>query len=930
MEKTSQMERTEPKKLNRKGRLVTFYRNGDPFSSGLIVSISQKSFPTLDSLLAWLNTKIVTTNGVKFIFSYPDGHEVKSVSDFRGGYLYVVSSTRTFNRNIKYGVCKEQQQMWSNKALTGENMKNGAANPNVVKGRSRHGSLGGQTQWRPRVITVISNTNRELRERLILNPKTTQNFEELPLWKGRPVKALYTIQPPYIKVESYSQLFRDFKDHHTFLACGEELPLELNNQALSESDSSGIDSVNGFHDIRIPKRAQIHGAALPSVPPINEDLSKNRNGVPKPFSDRPFAPRTGAVRVEILGQTREFYPPTVFDAIDDGSKPDKLLTLQWVYGYRGHDTRYNLLILPSTGELVYYVGTVVVIFDRVNGIQRHYMGHTEDITCLAMHPNQKWLATGQQAGNSTQQQFQAAHIRIWDSRMLNTYAIIGLGTMKVSVCSLGFSIQSNGDFLQAVDEHDLHVLRVWDWQNEKLIAQTTTTPYSHLYFWKLAWDPYRERQGRLLRDTRSGHFDDESTRILTCVCFSALGDVIVGDSTGSISVWTREDDDDDEDLFILNKYFSDNIRPKHKNAIFGMVTLQDGTLLTAAGRELKVWDTMDSFKLIKERVLPESIGNIRALVIQNPSSTDGVIYLGTTKGYIWEGFLQHKFTPVVQGHNQSVSAVTVIQGESAFVTVGVDHLVIKWSMENHNVTWKIMLEGPCTCVNIDPQGDMLIVGTSIGRLHIINTYDGLPITSLQISTEPISSLQFSPNESYLAAGSQDGKITVFKVLYDGQFYRKLGILDTFNIAVSHIDWSMDSRYIQSESTDHELQYWNVMELTKVKSARVMRDVDWASHTCTLAFTHLGAWSNLDSNEILTTVGCFTGKTTNYLCAGDNKGRLRLYKYPCSCYKAKFNEEKQCSSSLINIQTLDSNGGLLSSGTDASLMQWAIESDDDNI
>lgn len=48
------------------------------------------------------------------------------------------------------------------------------------------------------------------------------------------------------------------------------------------------------------------------------------------------------------------------------------------------------------------------------------------------------------------------------------------------------------------------------------------------------------------------------------MCFSALGDVIVGDSTGAISVWTREDDDDDEDLFILNKYFSDNIRPKHK------------------------------------------------------------------------------------------------------------------------------------------------------------------------------------------------------------------------------------------------------------------------------------------------------------------------------------------------------------------------------
>ena len=34
-----------------------------------------------------------------------------------------------------------------------------------------------------------------------------------------------------------------------------------------------------------------------------------------------------------------------------------------------------------------------------------------------------------------------------------------------------------------------------------------TAGRQHLYFWKLAWDPYRERQGRLLRDTRSGHFE---------------------------------------------------------------------------------------------------------------------------------------------------------------------------------------------------------------------------------------------------------------------------------------------------------------------------------------------------------------------------------------------------------------------------------------
>lgn len=48
------------------------------------------------------------------------------------------------------------------------------------------------------------------------------------------------------------------------------------------------------------------------------------------------------------------------------------------YGYRGIDTRRNLWVLP-TGELLYYVAAVAVLYDRDEDSQRHYIGHTEDI-----------------------------------------------------------------------------------------------------------------------------------------------------------------------------------------------------------------------------------------------------------------------------------------------------------------------------------------------------------------------------------------------------------------------------------------------------------------------------------------------------------------------------------------------------------------------
>lgn len=83
------------------------------------------------------------------------------------------------------------------------------------------------------------------------------------------------------------------------------------------------------------------------------------------------------IKLSIRGLRRTFYPPNQHVVIDN-SPPDKKLKLQWVHGYRGRDTHKNLWVLPS-GEMLYYVAAVAVIYDRDEGTQRHYTGHTEDI-----------------------------------------------------------------------------------------------------------------------------------------------------------------------------------------------------------------------------------------------------------------------------------------------------------------------------------------------------------------------------------------------------------------------------------------------------------------------------------------------------------------------------------------------------------------------
>lgn len=62
--------------------------------------------------------------------------------------------------------------------------------------------------------------------------------------------------------------------------------------------------------------------------------------------------------------------------------------------YRGYDCRSNLFY-TQTGEIVYHVAAAGVVYNRQQNTQRFYLGHDDDILCLAIHPLKDYVATGQ-------------------------------------------------------------------------------------------------------------------------------------------------------------------------------------------------------------------------------------------------------------------------------------------------------------------------------------------------------------------------------------------------------------------------------------------------------------------------------------------------------------------------------------------------------
>lgn len=62
--------------------------------------------------------------------------------------------------------------------------------------------------------------------------------------------------------------------------------------------------------------------------------------------------------------------------------------------YRGFDCRNNLFY-TQTGEVVYHVAAVSIIYNRLQHTQRFYLGHDDDILSLTVHPLKDLVASAQ-------------------------------------------------------------------------------------------------------------------------------------------------------------------------------------------------------------------------------------------------------------------------------------------------------------------------------------------------------------------------------------------------------------------------------------------------------------------------------------------------------------------------------------------------------
>ncbi|XP_059480619.1 echinoderm microtubule-associated protein-like 2 isoform X6 [Neocloeon triangulifer] len=659
--------------------------------------------------------------------------------------------------------------------------------------------------------------------------------------------------------------------------------------------------------------------------PVNPQQQYNHITYKHGVRDAIYNEEEGYVRMFLRGRPVILHAPSdvapSFEITKVATAPQQRLKLEWVYGYRGRDCRSNVFLLP-TGEVVYFIAAAVVLLNIDEQSQRHYLGHTDDVKSLAIHPNKLLVASGQTAGHDRKDG--RPHVRIWNSVSLQTLHVIGIGDFERSICCLSFSKTDGGALLCAIDEAPDHNISVWDWQkgerghkisetkcsNDTVVAAEwhpvdrgtiVTCGKSHIAFWT------HELGGTLIK--RNGIFEGrEKPKYVTCLAFSQNGEVLSGDSNGNIIVWVRG-----------GNTVSKVVRAVHEGPLFCLVVTNDGQVISGGGKDRRLVQldhTLSSTGASTQ--LPDDLGGVRAIA----AGRGGRLVVGTTKNSMAAGSLTSGMAAVAIGHTDEVWALAAHPSLPQFATGGHDCCVRLWDGQSRSVVWSSDLPEPLQSAAFSPDGAVLVLGLTTGRWLVLNAETRELMVQLVDGAEPIQVIKFSPDGNLCALGSRDNNIYVYQASEQYKKFERIGRCVGHSSFITHLDWSVDGNFIQSNSGDYELLYWNASTCRQVPQSTQMRNVAWATLSCPLNFNTLGVWpENADGTDVNS---CERSHNRKLLATGDDFGKVKLYAYPACQPRSLCHTYSGHSSHVTAVRFLHEDSRLISAGGhDNSIMQWML-------
>ncbi|VFV19097.1 echinoderm microtubule-associated [Lynx pardinus] len=291
---------------------------------------------------------------------------------------------------------------------------------------------------------------------------------------------------------------------------------------------------------------------------------------------------------------------------------------------------------------------------------------------------------------------------------------------------------------------------------------------------------------------------------------------------------------------------------------------------------IRLWDT--DFKPITKIDLRETEQGYKGLSIRSVCWKADRLLAGTQDSEIFEVIVRERDKPmlILQGHCEGELWALALHPKKPLAVTGSDDRSVRlWSLADHALIARCNMEEAVRSVAFSPDGSQLALGMKDGSFIVLRVRDMTEVVHIKDRKEVIHEMKFSPDGSYLAVGSNDGPVDVYAV---AQRYKKIGECSKSLSFITHIDWSLDSKYLQTNDGAGERLFYKMPSGKPLTSKEEIKGIPWASWTCVKGPEVSGIWPKYTDVTDINSVDA--NYNSSVLVSGDDFGLVKLFKFPC--------------------------------------------------
>lgn len=571
------------------------------------------------------------------------------------------------------------------------------------------------------------------------------------------------------------------------------------------------------------------------------------------------------------GKYGSVYTPASWDpAQAERSKqpPDGSLELEFVYGYRADDAvRAPNLFYTASHEVVYFSAAVGVVYNKEAQAQRFFLGHTDDILCLALDPTRTICATGQRKAKYPPGC--RPYACVWDVTSMQELVRLEHSVFDGDPAVHAATFSRDGTLLVTLQQNIDHHISIWDWRTGTVLLCEKTlkgpAPMGVPMIFGIAWNMHARKTAeeeanaidfctygvkglqfwKLPKAVTDGAVKYQRAKFSAktvvpisgtnmpslfphnCAAWLPSGECVSGNKAGEIWLWRG------------TEYFWHN--QAHKGELTALTLRTDGTRLLSASANGAIieWNVEGAtpVPISRRTIAPQFEGakppGIKALDCYPGSE---IYMMGSMTSDVYE--VDADPEPVVKGHNDRLDAIAPNPARpNEFASACFSGRCFLWDAVAKEPLYAFSASSPhhldpCMCVGYAPSGDELCVGIASGYWFVYNSvhktqaalgvpsrecgrdrYTGRPI----LEEQGVAVVKYCPHGRTLAVGTFDQIVYLYDVkpelagsestVASARRYSKLGKCVGHSSTVDRIDWDLDGVLLQSCSRANELLYW---------------------------------------------------------------------------------------------------------------------------